>query len=380
MLSIICVFNDIAVLKNRLLSGLALQNAPHEVITVDNIAGRFDRAATALNWGAARAHGESLVFVHQDVQVLAPDWLSRAETFLQSSALDGWSGIAGFTRSGKFRGVLLDRAMFLGAPFREPSPVQTLDECLLITRRRAHGHQYFDESLDGWHAYGVEACCAAIRSGQVNHALPLPVWHDSKSTNMKGLEAAHRYVWEKHGAALARIATTCGDLPNCYDWGPESQARQKTRLAERLRTSYYHRLGGYPGAFSKKAEELIESMTESEDAIECLHAPAWYDTIEAHGFVQQPARTRRIFHRFKGWERQELKADCVVVAADLMEMPGESVLELRRLRQRSRRVLVCVDGLHQAKTIKGWRALKSEARSAELTQHWDGTPSVILEL
>jgi hypothetical protein len=42
----ICVFNDAAVTRNRLLSGLAFQNAPHEVITVDNVAGRFDRATT----------------------------------------------------------------------------------------------------------------------------------------------------------------------------------------------------------------------------------------------------------------------------------------------------------------------------------------------
>jgi|SRR6202140_3593435 len=379
MLSIVCVFNDADVLKNRLLDSLAAQLTPHEVITVDNVKGRFDRAAKALNWGAAQSRGDWLVFVHQDIQLLSNDCLARAEKLLESSVFDGWAGVAGFTREAKLRGIILDRAMLLGSPFEGQKEVQTLDECLLMHRREPKGHKYFDESVPGWHAYGVDACCTAIRGGATNYVLPLPVWHDSKSTNLQGLEEAHRYIWEKHGAALPRIATTCGDLPSCYSWARESRVEPFKRFWKRLQTSYYHRLGGYPGAFSKKSEELLESLTQSEDVIECLHAPAWYDTIEAKGFVQQPERVRRIFHRFVGWAHEELQSDCVVVAADLSKTQGESISKLRDLRRRTRRLLVCVDGLHQSHTIQGWGELRREARMAELTKHWDGTPSVILE-
>ncbi|MDX6443616.1 MAG: hypothetical protein QOH71_690 [Blastocatellia bacterium] len=379
MLSIICVFNDAEVLKNRLLHGLAAQNTSHELITIDNVSGRFDSAAKALNWGAAQSHGDWIVFLHQDIELLSEDWIARAEKLLAASDLEGWAGVAGFTSEAKLRGIILDRGMLLGSPFEKPREVQTLDECLLIHRRQPERDRYFDEDVPGWHAYGVDACCAAIRGGATNYVLPLPVWHDSKSTNLQGLEDAHRYVWEKHGAALGRISTSCGDLPACYGWAPASRLEPIKRWWRRLQTSYYHRLGGYPQAFTLKAEELLESLTQSEDLVECLHSPTWYGTIEARGFVQHPNRNRRIFHRFVGWNTGELQSDCVVVAADLSEIPGNTIGRLRDLKQRVRRLIVCVDGLDHAAAMPGWREFRQEAQMAELTKHWDGTPSVILE-
>lgn len=378
MISIVSVFNDPTVLRDRLLSSLADQTARHEVITVDNVAGRFDQAAAALNSGAARAHGDWLIFVHQDVQLLSPDWLMRAEDLLESSSPAGWIGVAGFTKSSKLRGIIVDRAMLLGVPFDGLEEVQTLDECLLIHRRLPAGEKYFDEDISGWHAYGVDACCTAISKGEKNYVLPLPVWHDSKSSNLQGLEEGHRYVWDKHGAALGKIATTCGDLPSCYGWTREPGTESIKKLGRRLQTSYYHRLGGYPGAFTLKCEELIESLTESEDRIECLHAPTWYETIETRGFIQHPARQRNILHHFVGWDFEPLESDCVLVTPDLAKT-GTTIAKLTDLRRRTRRLLVCVDGLNQAANIKGWPELRREARRVEMTRHWDGTPSVILE-
>jgi hypothetical protein len=379
MLSIVSVFNDPAVLGDRLLSSLSSQNAPHEVVTVNNTEGQFDRATTALNWGGEQAHGDWVVFVHQDVQLLSADWLGRAEKLLELLPSDGWSGVAGFTQKSKLRGMIRDRAMLLGSPFQRPAEVQTLDECLLIHRRGPAGYKYFDEGIAGWHAYGVDACCTAIRSGAKNYVLPLPVWHDSKSSNLQGLEEAHRYVWDKHGAALKKISTTCGDLPSCYRWSREPRTEWFKAMGRRLQTSFYHRLGGYPGAFTRKSEELLESLTESEDLIECLHAPAWHDTIETKGFVQHPERERRILHHFIGWDFRKSQSDCVVVTADLTQTVETSIEKLRDLRKRTRRLLVCVDGTNQSAVLKGWRELRQEARVAEMTRHWDGTPSVILE-
>src|SRR5262249_2532584 len=176
--------NDEAVLRERLLASLASQTTPHETITVDNCESRFQSAAAALNWGAARARGDWLLFAHQDVSLIGDDWLARAERLLDDLKLTGWCGVAGSDPSGRFRGMLLDRAALNGEPSDVPIEVQTLDECLLIHRRQNGDSKLFDEQLTGWHAYGVEACCTAIRVGAKNYVLPIPIWHDSKSTNL----------------------------------------------------------------------------------------------------------------------------------------------------------------------------------------------------
>jgi hypothetical protein len=270
--------------------------------------------------------------------------------------------------------------MLLGAPFDGLLEVQTLDECLLIHRRETEGHKYFDEEVPGWHAYGVEACCTAIRSGATNYVLPLPLWHDSKSTNLQGLEEAHKYVWLKHGSALGRIATTCGDLPGSYDWAEEPRTKPTKRVWERVQNSYNYRIGGYPGTTSDDFETQLESLTESEDVIECLHAPAWYDRIEARGFVQFPRRDRRILHSFNGWDLKGLQSDCVVVAVDLSNSVDDDFETLCNMRQRFRRLLVCVDWRSSAASRKGLRKLTKAARVAQWTRLWDGTARAILEL
>lgn len=379
MISVICVFNDVETLRGRLLSSLASQTEEHEVITVDNRDSRFERAATALNWGASQAKGDCLLFSHQDVAFLSPDWFRRAQETLSGDSFDSWYGVAGQTRSGKFRGLLLDRAALSGQPFDTPLEVQTLDECLLIHRRVAAGFKYFDEDVPGWHAYGVEACCAAIRRGETNYVVPLPIWHDSKSTNLLGLEESHAYVWHKHGRALKRISTTCGDLPGSYGWEAVPWQDSLKRAADRLQASYYHRLGGYPGAFSQNFDELLESLTLDEEVIESLHKSAWYGPLEAKSFTPKPRQSRRIIHRFEGYEAQTLESDCVVVAADLSSELGADLKQLQPLFKIARRLLICLDWDEALAQPRRWKTLKRRASEVHLTQQWDGTRVAILE-
>ncbi|HEV2904060.1 MAG TPA: glycosyltransferase family 2 protein, partial [Pyrinomonadaceae bacterium] len=237
MISIVCVYNNAQVLRERLLHSLDQQAVSYELIDVDNRQSRFQSAAAALNWGAAQARGDWLLFAHQDVALLSDEWLARAERLLNELNPVGWCGVAGSDQTGRSRGMLLDRAHLSGEPIATPLEIQTLDECVLIHRRAGDRNGYFDEGLTGWHAYGVEACCAAIREGAKNYVLPLPVWHDSKTTNLAGLEEAHQYVWQKHGGALKRIATTCGNLPDEYGWGNSANCSLK-RMWSRIETSY----------------------------------------------------------------------------------------------------------------------------------------------
>jgi hypothetical protein len=379
MFSIVCVFNDERVLNERLLSSVATQTEAHEVISVNNVAGRFDQAATALNWGAEQARGNWLLFAHQDVAFLSSDWLARAKHFLESESAEGWYGVAGLTMSGKLRGFMLDRTMLLGGPFAEKIQVQTLDECLLIHRHQPDGVKYFDEAVPGWHAYGVEACCAAIQSGAANYVLPLPIWHDSKSTNLQGLEEAHRYIWDKHGSALGRIATTCGNLPDTYGWRKPHHAAFG-KLCNRIHNSYDYWLAGYPGTATEDFEEKLEYLTESENVVECLHTTSWHTPIKAKGFVRFPRRSRQILHRFSGRDFDDLNSDCIVVATDLSERRDGNFDWLRDLSRRVRRVILCVEWQRDASFRKALNALMQDAQTAQWTKHWDGTARAILEL
>ena len=379
MISIVCVFNDAEMLESRLLRSLASQTARHEIITVDNRSSRFENAATALNWGARRAQGEWIIFAHQDVVFLSDDWLSRAENLLNQHASSGWYGVAGLSSSGLLQGILRDRAILWGAPFEEPAEVQTLDECLLIHRRETEEHQYFDENVPGWHAYGVDACCAAIRAGASNYVLPLPLWHDSRSTNLRGLKESHAYVWRKHGPALKRIYTTCGVLPTVYGWNGSSWNKVFNRLWPQLCAAGYL-MTGYPRAFRRGYLNLLESFTEKEDVTECLHTRAWFERIEAAAFVPHPKRSRRIIHRFLDWNAENLQSDCVVVAADLARNLNGNIECLHQLRQRVRRLLLCID-LDDARAKPAlWKELMSHSSTARLGLQVDGTWTAVLEL
>ena len=67
MISIICVFNDKKVLNECLLESLKNQTANYELILIDNTNRKFKSASEALNYGAKKAKGNYLMFVHQDM-------------------------------------------------------------------------------------------------------------------------------------------------------------------------------------------------------------------------------------------------------------------------------------------------------------------------
>jgi hypothetical protein len=369
MISIICVFNDAAVLEGRLLKSLATQAARHELITIDNRHSRFASASAALNWGAAQAQGDWLLFAHQDVALRSPDWLSKAEHLLNDYAVAGWAGVAGRTREGEFRGFLIDREHLFGSPFTQPLEVQTLDECVLIHRREQAGYRYFDEALTGWHAYGVEACCAAAREGKRNVVLSLPTWHDSKSSNMAGLAEAHAYVWQKHGGDLGRISTTMAILPDAYDRSRSRLHGLKSRSFRKLLTLFAGLLRirvtqvGYLG-------EALEALTAAMPVVDTLHLPSRQETIEVGAFVPQPEARRRVCHHFAGLDFSELQSDSVLIAPDLASQLCTTGEALPTPPASVRHMLVCVpfaDLLRQ----RLWRAVLRRSSAATLVLHWD---------
>lgn len=378
MISVVCVFNDGEVLERRLLACLRGQTSEHEVVAVDNRASRFESAAKALNWGARRAHGEWLLFAHQDVELLSADWLAQAERMMDRTPQPAaWFGVAGATAKGRMVGILRDRAAIWGEVFDAPLEVQTLDECLLLGRREEDRTEYFDERMPGWHAYGVEACCAALHAGAANYVLPLPVWHDSMATNLAGLEAAHAYVWAKHGGERKRIYTTCGVLPESYGWQGRPWKGLPQRLARRLAAARYE-LVGHRRALRREFLETLEEMTGAEQLIECLHARAPFGPIEAAAMQPQSQRLRRVVHRFEGWEASATESAALVVWTDLARSAATHLDELDALGGRGRRLCVNLDDVRAATGL--WKELQRRSAAVTLTRRDDGTPVAIFEL
>jgi hypothetical protein len=378
MISVVCVYNNRMVLERCLLSSLERQNTRCDVVTVDNRDSAYDSAASALNHGAEQATGDWVLFVHQDVALISQNWLARAEDILERDSPKGWVGVVGLDTSGKLKGFMVDRAHLLGHPFDALSDVQTLDECLLVHRRLPQGQKYFDESLKGWHAYGVDACCAALRAGRKNYVIPLPIWHDSPSTNLSGLAESHEYVWHKHKSALKRIHTTCGTLPDDLygrvNTSPSLSDRIKYRW-RRINKRLYDIDGTDTGWFA----DALESLTLNEQVIECLHRPASEGNITARAFLPLPACNRVIHHRFSGLNTRGLESDCVIIAPDLAyAVPDETEL-VNGMVCALRRLIVCV-GLGQLwRRPVTWRKLARLADTRHLTTSWGDARILIFQ-
>lgn len=238
--SIICVYNDEKILNDWLLESLEKQTPGFELIKIDNTGGAFKSAAEALDHGAARAQGEYLLFVHQDVRLLSDDWLEKAAAFLKKLPDLGIAGVGGMRKipaaelfrligTSPFRsgtGIVYggpEKAPILGEmDFKEPVAVQTLDELLLIIPASVYKNAGFDAgACRGWHLYGADYALSAADRGLKAYVLPLPVWHRSGGTLGREYFATLRELFKKHRGYKA-ISTTCGfwfasDLLNCLN-------------------------------------------------------------------------------------------------------------------------------------------------------------------
>jgi glycosyltransferase involved in cell wall biosynthesis len=64
MFSVVCVYNDRAILRDCLLKSLKGQTTAYELILVDNSGRQYNSASEALNWGGRKAKGNYIMFAH----------------------------------------------------------------------------------------------------------------------------------------------------------------------------------------------------------------------------------------------------------------------------------------------------------------------------
>jgi hypothetical protein len=161
MISVVCVFNNRNILEESLLKSLEEQECEYDLNLVDNTQNQFKSAAEALNHGGNKATGEYIIFIHQDVDLCSPTFLRDVEECLDSVPNLGLAGVAGmpFDQSDVISNIKHGDPPRDVSPvaLKQPTRVQTVDECLFIIPSPLLRELPFDPQVTlGWHLYAVD--------------------------------------------------------------------------------------------------------------------------------------------------------------------------------------------------------------------------------
>ena len=358
MISVVCVYNNQESFKKHLLKSLANQTAKFELITVDNTGGQFKSASKGLNYGARKAKGKYLMFVHHDVVLYSRFWLEDVEKILENVPFLGVAGCSGVSQDGQMLGFIKDRGCLWGKPPAQPEEVQTLDESLLIIPRVIFDRFKFDEALSGWHAYGVDYCLMVKEHELKAYVIPVFIHHDSLNIlpvlDPGGLLRAHRKVWIKHRASSPRIFTSCGKLW----WGRCILPLFVQRILGLLYRKIYSTLPDYPVYLEKKLEgcEKILFLHWGKDFL--IKFRSLPDLIKTESFTPQDiGEGREILHRyvsiqdFRRTEFNEPSFDAVILTSEVIENIPEDWAIVEKAERWARKKVVVLD-LHEFDSVR----------------------------
>lgn len=186
--SFICVYNKKFVLENQLLKSLKIQKMDYELILIDNRNNKFKNAASALNYGASKAHGDYLIFTHQDIIIKDENWLEKTVKQLEKLDNPGIIGVAGktndkFIRTNILHGIPPEKI----TPFTLTNPINasTVDECLFIIPKKAFNVLQFDEkTCFDWHLYATDYLLSIRKLGYGTYIIPTFLIHASKGASL----------------------------------------------------------------------------------------------------------------------------------------------------------------------------------------------------
>lgn len=198
-----------------------LAGVPHEIVGIHDARSLCE----GYNRGLARARGDVVIFSHDDVEIVSPDFAAQLLDALDRVDIVGVAGAslyygrewlsAGFPnvhgqvaqpRAGGWRASVYD--------FGEPlaTGIQVLDGLFMAARRDALDGLAFDaETFDGWHGYDVDFTWSAHLAGRsigVRRDL-LIRHHSSGSFDAAWRRYADRFS-AKHAASLPASAPGSG--------------------------------------------------------------------------------------------------------------------------------------------------------------------------
>ncbi|MDE6059141.1 MAG: glycosyltransferase family protein [Clostridia bacterium] len=185
-----------------------------ELILLDNRKNRFSSAASALNYGAEKANGEVIVFMHQDIYLWDDKFLEKYYNFLHNHA-NAILGVAGVAKKDHL--IYYDFCeskdrIYRGRSSRgELMQAITLDECLFAMQKDLWKKLKFDEdTCNNWHFYGADICYNNLLNGGENLILSAQICHESKGNAYnKSFRHSLKLMIKKYRKKLERMETTC---------------------------------------------------------------------------------------------------------------------------------------------------------------------------
>ena len=215
-LTIICVCYGFDDYEQYLKPSLEAQDQQdYQLLLVDNSQNRFPNMAEAVASVAPQVTGDYVMLVHPDIVLLERDYIRRAveecrRCFPEYALL----GAAGAREDGVYA------RLFQGGGYddwiqnnvMETTPVQTLDECLLLMPREVFKSYPLADLGKTWHFYSVELCCRLGAAGKKIAVAPVPVMHISQGTRNKSFFFTRAKVAWRFRRDFSRIYTTCGEF------------------------------------------------------------------------------------------------------------------------------------------------------------------------
>lgn len=171
-------------------------------------------ASIAYNQALDETSADVLVLAHQDVY-LPQGFLQRlTEQLTMLDALDPkWAlaGVVGLDGRHEVQGRTWSSGLgqLVGAAVTRPTPVETLDEMLLVVRRASQFR--FDERMPSFHLYAADAVQSAKALGLKSYVLDLPAIHHSRAVVALdgGYRKAYRFMQRKWRAQLPLPNLVC---------------------------------------------------------------------------------------------------------------------------------------------------------------------------
>jgi len=171
--------NDRELLTNNFSCSPCLRRPhPHQILLQES----FSSAGSAYNEALDNARNDLIVFAHQDMYF--PDaWFSDVQRAIEYlDVIDPHWGVLGCYGVGvegsRYGRVYSSGLGLIGTPIEHPTPVQTLDEIVLIVRKSSGLR--FDPTLPSFHFYGADICLRAAARGMKSYAIPAFCVHNTQ--------------------------------------------------------------------------------------------------------------------------------------------------------------------------------------------------------
>ncbi len=189
-----------------------------DCVMIDNRQKAFNSAAAALNYGAAKAKGDVLVFLHQDIEFLSDAALEQIYDFAvkNKNVIFGAAGVKSRKEdaSGKiFTSMYAGEDKVKNSSLDNATECFTLDECLIACYKDCMKNIAFDEkTCDGWHLYGADLCLQAGLDPDLKvMVIPMDyVWHKSNGNADKSYHLTQNKLADKYKGKYRVINTTNG--------------------------------------------------------------------------------------------------------------------------------------------------------------------------